>query len=96
MLEITERTLRDKQAFWLYKDERRIGELTFSKTKEKELTIWHTGIKKAEEGQGYGEKLVEHAVTYARSHSFVINPVCPFAKKVLESTPEYQDVLIDS
>jgi len=93
MLEIKERALREQMAFLLYKDEKRIGEMTFSISNNEELTIWHTGINKAEEGNGYGEKLVEYAVDYARSHNYVINPVCPFAKKVIESTPKYREVL---
>ena len=44
-------------------------------------------------GQGVGRDLVRTAVEYAREHDLKIIPVCPFARSVIDGTPEYQDVV---
>ncbi|WP_226585361.1 GNAT family N-acetyltransferase [Halobacillus litoralis] len=43
--------------------------------------------------QGIGNELIDYAVNYARKHKLMIDPVCSFAGKVMEETPEYQVVL---
>jgi hypothetical protein len=37
--------------------------------------------------------MVAQAVTYARENNIKIIPLCPFAKKVFDKTPEFRDVL---
>jgi predicted GNAT family acetyltransferase len=41
----------------------------------------------------WGEDLVEAGVKFARENSLKIVPNCPFAKKVIDETPEFQTVL---
>ncbi len=57
------------------------------------LTVDHTEVSPQLEGQGIGKKLVAQVVEYARNENKTIDPQCPFAKAVIEKTPEYQDVL---
>ncbi len=57
------------------------------------LTVDHTEVSPKLEGQGIGKKLVAQVVDYARSENKTIDPQCPFAKSVIEKTPEFQDVL---
>jgi uncharacterized protein len=44
-------------------------------------------------GKGVGKQLVDAAVEFARANGHKIKPFCPYAKKVLERTKEYTDVL---
>ncbi|MDE9751749.1 GNAT family N-acetyltransferase [Staphylococcus delphini] len=57
-----------------------------------QIIIDHTVVGDSLRGQGVGKQLVEAAVKDARENNFKIFATCPFAKGVLESTPEYQDV----
>lgn len=43
--------------------------------------------------KGIGRKLLDAAVTYARENNKKIIPLCPFAKKMFDKTPEINDVL---
>lgn len=57
------------------------------------IIIDHTEVKPGNEGKGFGIKMVTKAVEYAREHQIKIIPLCPFAKKVFDKTPEFRDVL---
>lgn len=57
------------------------------------LTVTHTEVSSELSGQGVGKKLVGEVVQYARNEGKTINPQCPFARGVIEKTPEFQDVL---
>lgn len=57
------------------------------------LTVDHTEVSPQLEGQGIGKKLVTQVVEYARSENKTIDPQCPFAKAVIDKTPEFQDIL---
>ena len=56
------------------------------------FVITHTEVEEILEGKGIGRQLVAAAVDYARKHSYKIKAICPFAKKVLDRSPEYADV----
>lgn len=81
-----------KGAFYIEEEGEWIAELTYFKTGDK-MTIDHTEVDEKLRGEGVGEDMVRAAVEYARENGLKINPVCPFAKEVIESTPEFQDVL---
>ena len=67
--------------------------MTYRKTSAGEITIDHTEVDDAAQGKGFGKEMVAAAVEYARDNDLKIVPVCTFAKKVIDETPEYQDVL---
>lgn len=69
------------------------AELTYVPTGDDQITIDHTEVSEELRGEGVGKELVAAAVKYAREHQKTIVPVCPYARKVIEETPEYQDVL---
>lgn len=48
----------------------------------------HTEIDPDRGGQGLGTRLVEFAVTDARSQGLEIVPLCPFVKDWVEENPE--------
>lgn len=53
-----------------------------------QITFTHTEIEPSRGGQGLGSRLVEFAVTDARSRDLEIIPVCPFVKDWIEQNPE--------
>jgi len=67
--------------------------MTFVFAGEDKIIIDHTGVNPGNEGKGLGKQMVAQAVTYARENNIKIIPLCPFAKKVFDKTPEFRDVL---
>lgn len=57
------------------------------------IIIDHTEVNPGNEGKGLGKKMVTAAVAHARENGIKIIPLCPFAKKVFDKTPEFKDVL---
>jgi predicted GNAT family acetyltransferase len=58
------------------------------------LTIEHTVVDPSFEGQGLGKLLITAVTDFARTNSYKIVPVCPYAKKVLERSDQYHDLLL--
>ena len=81
-----------KGAFFIDEEGEWIAELTYV-TDNGVMTIDHTEIDEKLRGEGIGEDMVRAAVEYAHENGLKINAVCPYAKKVIERTPELQDVL---
>ena len=80
-------------AFYIEKDGEWIAELTYLREGARKIVIDHTEVDDSLKGKGIGKKLVEAAVKFANENNLLIKPTCPFAKKVLESSEEYEDVL---
>ena len=57
------------------------------------MIIDHTEVDEAYDGKGLGRQLVKAGVDYAREHKMKILPLCPYAKKIFDSTPAFADVL---
>ena len=77
--------------FYIEKNKTTIAELDYQ-VKDKTLLILHTEVNESLEGKGIGKELVTAAVDYVRKNSLRINATCPYAKKVLDRTPEFADV----
>lgn len=76
-----------------YDGDKEIGESIYSQSKD----IWiidHTFVETDYGGQGLAGKLVAKLVEEARKAQVKIMPLCPFAKKEFDKTPEYADVLL--
>ncbi len=82
-----------KGAFFIDEDGEWIAELTYFKSGENTITVDHTEIDPKLKGQDVGRRLVESVVNFARESGLKITPACPYAKKVIDSTPEFQDVV---
>lgn len=82
-----------KGSFFIEIEGKQEAEMTFVFAGEDKIIIDHTGVNPGNEGKGLGKQLVAQAVTYARENSIKIIPLCPFAKKVFDKTPEFRDVL---
>ena len=81
-----------KGAFFIDEDGEWIAELTYVNSNGV-MTIDHTEIDEKLRGEGIGEDMVRAAVEYARANGLKINAVCPYAKKIIDRTPEFQDVV---
>ena len=81
-----------KGAFFIDENGEWIAELTYVKNNGT-MTIDHTEIHEKLRGEGIGQDMVKAAVEYARENGLKIKAVCPYAHKIIESTPEFKDVL---
>ena len=82
-----------KGSFFIEIDGKQEAEMTFVFAGEDKIIIDHTGVNPGNEGKGLGKQMVAQAVTYARENNIKIIPLCPFAKKVFDKTPEFRDLL---
>jgi uncharacterized protein len=69
------------------------AKMTFVFAGPDKIIINHTKVNEGNNGKGFGKKMVAKAVEYAREKNIKIIPLCPFAKKVFDKTPEFGDVL---
>lgn len=82
-----------KGNFYVSVDGKQEGKMTFVFAGNDKIIIDHTEVNPGNNGKGYGKKMVAKAVEYAREKNIKIIPLCPFAKKVFDKTPEFRDVL---
>lgn len=80
-------------AFFIDEDGEWVAEMTYIRSGPDTIVIDHTEVDEKLGGQGIGKKLVAAAVDFARANGLKIKPLCPYTRKVIDSTPEYQDVL---
>ena len=92
-MEITREEHGKKGAFYIEENGEWLAELTYFKSGENEITIDHTEVDETLEGQGIGKQLVEASVKHARENNLKIVAQCPFAKKVIDEKPDFQDIL---
>ena len=79
--------------FFIEENEIQLALMTYKKSGDGVITIDHTEVDSNHRGEGLGKQLVEAGVKYARENHLKINPACPFAEKVIEKMPEFQDIL---
>jgi uncharacterized protein len=82
--------------FYLEESGQVIARIEFEQTEQNGqsvLEIQHTNVYEGNNGRGLGKQLVNKVVEYAREENKLILPVCSYAKKVLESSDDYKDVL---
>lgn len=79
--------------FYVTADGKQEAKMTFVFAGEKQMIIDHTEVNPGNNGKGYGKMMVSAAVDFARENAIKIIPLCPFAKSVIDKTPEFQDVL---
>ena len=93
MVEIKHANKESKGIFELYYDGKKAGLMTYSWAGDDKFIIDHTEVDEEYGGKGLGKDLVKAGVEYAREKNVKVIPLCPFAKKVIAKTPEFQDVL---
>jgi predicted GNAT family acetyltransferase len=82
-----------KGAFYIEQDGEWVAEMTYTRAGDERIIIDHTEVDESLQGQGIGEKLVAESVKFARENHLKITVTCSFVKKVMNETPEFQDVL---
>jgi predicted GNAT family acetyltransferase len=82
-----------KGYFYVSVDGKQEGKMTFVFAGNDKIIIDHTEVNPGNNGKGFGKKMVNKAVEFARENNIKIIPLCPFAKKVFDKTPEFSDVL---
>ena len=93
-MEIQRKETEDKGKFYIEENNRQIALMTYKKSGGV-ITIDHTEVDPKFRGEGLGEDLVTAGVKYARENNSKIVPTCPFAEKVINGKPEFQDVIAD-
>jgi len=85
---------RANQKIEAYQEGQSVGEITYSDTKGGKWIIDHTYVDPNHRNQQIGEQLVKAVVEWAREENVKLLPLCPFAKKEFEQTPDYADVSV--
>jgi len=67
------------------------GEIRYTRDADV-VTMVHTDVDPAFEGEGLGAKLVAGALDDVRAHGKRVRPVCPFVAAYLKRHPEYADL----
>ena len=84
-------SLRESRSVALYNDDI-IGYCQY-KEDNNVWSIIHTVVKQEFGGRGIAKRLVLAIIEGARKNNKKINPICSYAKKMMESSEEYKDVL---
>lgn len=79
------------KGFELFESGDKIGHIEFSE-RDGVLKITHTEVHKEHIGKGFGKKLVQEVVEYAKKHNFKIKPLCAAAAQILRKE-EFADML---
>jgi uncharacterized protein len=79
--------------FYMEDNGKQIATMNYVFAGEHKFIIDHTEVNPDYEGKGLGKQLVKAAVEYAREKNLKIMPLCVFAKRTFERTPEFADVL---
>ena len=82
-----------KGAFYIDEDGEWIAELTYYRNGDNTIVVDHLEVDEKFRDEEIGRDMVKAAVDFARENGLKIKPDCPFTKKVIDETPEYQDVL---
>ena len=82
-----------KGSFYIKVEEKIEAKMTFVFAGEHKIIIDHTEVNAGHNGKGFGKKMVEKAVEFAREKGISILPLCPFAKSVFDKNIELNDVL---
>lgn len=59
------------------------------------ISIMHTGVPEAMEGQGIGSDLAKFALDYAREKHLKVKVYCKFVQAYLKRHPQYQDLVVN-
>ncbi len=93
-MEIKHRENAHKGSFYVEENNMILAELSYSFAGADKLILDQTNVSAKIKAKNIGNNLVEAAVNYSKAKNIKIVPLCPFAKDLIENTPEFRDVLI--
>lgn len=93
-MEIKHRENAHKGSFYVEENNTVLAELSYSFAGADILILDQTNVSAKLKGKKIGNSLVEAAVNYSKTKNIKIVPLCPFAKDLIENTPEFREVLI--
>lgn len=82
-----------KGRFFINEEGERLAEIAYFDSAPGVISVYHTEVKPELRGEGIGEDLVAAVVDHARKNNLKIIATCEFAKKVIDETPEFQDIM---
>jgi predicted GNAT family acetyltransferase len=83
----------DALRYEILRDDRLLGEIRY-RTEPGVITLVHTEVKLAAEGQEVGSRLVAGALEDIRARGLRVEPVCRFVSAYLSRHPEYGDLVV--
>ena len=92
-MEINREESEGKGKFFIEENGKQLALMTYKKSGADKIVIEHTEVDESLQGEGIGNDLVEAGVKFARENDLKIVATCPFAKKIIDETPEFRDVL---
>jgi uncharacterized protein len=91
---IQHKQVNGKGMFYVGQDGAILAEMVYTMPSPDKMIIEHTEVDDSLAGKGVGKQLVATGVEYARAHNIKIIPLCTYAKKIFDLTPEWKDVLV--
>ena len=93
MMNIQHEEGKEGGIFKIDENGKRTAELTYRLTADGKMDIDHTEVDIKFRGEGIGEDMVAAAVKHAKAKKMRIVATCPYAKKIIDETREFKDVL---
>lgn len=80
-------------AFHILQGDKRVGEMTYSRTNPSLVVVDHTYVDPSLRGQGVAQHLQDALVAWARESGNKVVPVCSYVKAQFSRDPSIRDVL---
>lgn len=74
-----------KEGFYLIIDGVAVGEITFRWRKEDSISVNHTLVYPEFREKGYGKKMVDKVIEFAKEKKLSLSASCWFADKIIQS-----------
>ncbi|SFH96864.1 GNAT family N-acetyltransferase [Halpernia frigidisoli] len=92
MVEIEQKNNLNFGEFFIVKQGKNVGKMQYEWSNPLTFNIVHTEVDPEFEGQGFGKKLVNAAVDFARKEGKTIKATCSYAHSVLSKDDSVEDV----
>jgi predicted GNAT family acetyltransferase len=81
-----------RERYEIYRDGSVVGFVSYHRGPGR-ISLRHTEVDDAFEGQGLGSHLIAYALDDARANGRDVVPICPFVRAFIEKHPEYLDLV---
>ena len=92
-MEIEQIEEENKGRFEAIENKKQAGKITYTWAGQHKIIIDHTEVNPDFKGEGVAKKILNATIDFAKENKLKVIPLCPFAKSIIEKTPEYQEVL---